>query len=83
MTPIEQIVLNKIQTNNGIKRIHLHEELIKSSAIPMMNLRDLRMILAELLALGHVVEIEYIGDNKVREFFYIPAPCDVKFRGKE
>lgn len=81
MTPIEQITLNVIKNATGIKRIHLHDRLIMSSVVPLLSLNELQIVLAELVALGHVLEIEYTyGD--VREFFYIPSPAEVKFRGK-
>lgn len=80
MTTLEQEVLNFIRVRNGCKRVDI-STYFNGEIIQMITLGDLRMILAELLALGEVTEIQYVA-NGIREFFYIPHTNGFKVTGK-
>ena len=82
MTPLEAEVLKLIRSHRGIKRINLRSKFSgKMPTFPYISHNELKMILAELVALGEIVELEYSFDG-ILDFFYIPGPTEIKIRGK-
>jgi hypothetical protein len=73
---LEKEVLDKIKISGGIKRVHL-----KPLVPAVRDLLQLRMILAELLAKGEIIEIEYTTQG-ITEFYYIAGNTDIRIRGK-